>query len=116
MIKKKIDSFIIVSIIVAVLSLMGSYFFVGVGQWGSSVSLSEIIHYQRTWDYFMLMSLVLMTIGVIRSKLKKNTRHLGFTMTISIVAVESFIGFSWIAFYALIVVIAYIVTYKWWAK
>jgi hypothetical protein len=112
--KKKIDPFVISSIIVAVLSMLGSSVFVGVGQWGSPLVLKELIHYQRTWDFFMLISLILMTIGVIRSKVKNNTRHLGFALTISIVAVESFIGFSWIAFGALIIVIAYISTYKLW--
>jgi len=115
--KKKIDPFIICSIIVAIFSMWGYSVFAGVWEWGSSRILSEMIHYQRIWAFVMVFAVILMMIGVIRSKVKDNTRNLGFALTLPIVTVESFFAFiSWLPLAFLIVVIAYIATYKWWAK
>jgi hypothetical protein len=113
---KKIDIFIISSIVFGIFSVCGFFIFAGGSVWESPVVLSKLIHYQRTWEFFSIVSLTLMIIGVFRSKVKENTRHLGFSLTILIVAVESFFAFGGIAALALIVVVVYISTYKWWAK
>jgi len=114
---KKIDIFIISSIVVGIVSVCGFFIFAGGSVWSSPVVLSEVIHKILTWAFSSLISLILMTIGVIRSKVKDNTRNLGFALTLPIVTVESFFAFiSWLPLAFLIVVIAYIATYKWWAK
>lgn len=111
---KKIDPFVIVSIILAIISITGFFIFANDGiLWGPN-NLSELIHLVYTWSAVAMLSLVLMTIGIIKSKVTKKTRHLGFALTLPIVMIESFFAFAGIAGFALVVVIAYIATYKLW--
>ncbi|MBU1355580.1 MAG: hypothetical protein KJ620_03360 [Candidatus Edwardsbacteria bacterium] len=112
---KKIDTFVIVSIILAIISISGFFIFAHEGSlWSSPMSLSKIIYKVYTWSAVSLISLIMMTIGIIKSKVTKKTRHLGFALTLPIVMIESFFAFAGIAAFALVVVIAYIATYKLW--
>ncbi len=113
---KKIDIFIILSLITGTISICGWFFFGEGGVWDDPLSLPGILYCLLTWCFLSFIALILMAIGVIRSKVKKNTRHLGFIPTILIVTVESFFAFCGATALALVVVVIYVATYKWWAK
>lgn len=111
---KKIDVFIIISFILFSFSIIGHIWFFDGTVYSNYLRLNPIYKQGVVWASVSLLALMSLVIGLIRVKVKKKTRHLGFIPTFLLVTVESFFGFMCIAALSILVIIIFLSTYKYW--
>jgi hypothetical protein len=107
-INKKIDVFIYISIILSFITIIFEFWVV-----------SGIFNLAQVFLVFLgsFLALISLVIALIRVRVRKRTRHLGFIPTILLVTFESFLGFGVLlggVVPAIVFVFLFAVTSKYW--